>query len=238
LIIFDGERPSDSPLVERIWHAHAERGGSFLSVAESRCELVVTRRRGTTTMTVRGPETRPTRLGAAPADGEWFGIRLKPGVSLRQLPAGMLVDDAVTLPCADDRSFILDGSSWQFPDFANADTFVRRLVRSGLLVREPVVEESLRGEVSGRTQRSVQRRFRQATGVTRSTARQIERARHATLLLRQGVSIPDTILRSGYFDQPHLTRSLRSFIGQTPAQIRCDQQQEQLSFLYKTSPFG
>jgi methylphosphotriester-DNA--protein-cysteine methyltransferase len=68
--------------------------------------------------------------------------------------------------------------------------------------------------------------------MTHSTIRQIERARHATYLLKQGVSILDTVHEAGYFDQPHLTRSLKFFIGQTPAQIiRAD---EQLSFLYKT----
>jgi hypothetical protein len=45
--------------------------------------------------------------------------------------------------------------------------------------------------------------------------------------------------QADYFDQPHLTRSLRRFIGQTPAQIvgrGSDRAREQLSFLYKTSP--
>ena len=76
-----------------------------------------------------------------------------------------------------------------------------------------------------------------ASGVAQSTARQIERARYATLLLQQGVSTPDAILETGYFDQPHLTRSLKLFIGQTPAQILCGSRSEQLSFLYKTTPF-
>jgi hypothetical protein len=38
--------------------------------------------------------------------------------------------------------------------------------------------------------------------------------------LQQGVSILDTVEQAGYFDQPHLTRSLKYLIGQTPAQIR------------------
>ena len=59
----------------------------------------------------------------------------------------------------------------------------------------------------------------------------------ATLLLKQGVSIIDTILEAGYFDQAHLTRSMKYFIGQTPAQILRQSQPEQLSFLYKTRPF-
>ncbi len=39
MIIFDEERPSDSPFVERIWCCHSEGAGPFLSIAESRCEL-------------------------------------------------------------------------------------------------------------------------------------------------------------------------------------------------------
>jgi len=38
-------------------------------------------------------------------------------------------------------------------------------------------------------------------------------------LLRQGASIPDTVYEAGYFDQPHLTRALIRFTGQTAAQI-------------------
>jgi hypothetical protein len=43
---------------------------------------------------------------------------------------------------------------------------------------------------------------------------------------------------AGYFDQPHLTRSLKHFIGQTPAHMIRQSQSEQLSFLYKTQPFA
>ena len=69
--------------------------------------------------------------------------------------------------------------------------------------------------------------------MTHSTWRQIERARHATNLLREGVSILDTVHQAGYFDQPHLTRSLTHQIGQTPAEII--RGNHQLSFLYKTN---
>jgi methylphosphotriester-DNA--protein-cysteine methyltransferase len=81
--------------------------------------------------------------------------------------------------------------------------------------------------------RSAQRHFLRFTGVTYATFRQIERARHATNLLREGVSILDVVCRLSYFDQAHLTRSLRRFIGQTPTQIT--DRQKQLSFLYKTN---
>ncbi len=117
MFVVSEDRPSDSPLVERVWRCHSERAGTFLSMAASHLEMVVT--------------------------------------------------------------------------------------------------------------------FLQATGMTHAMFRQIERARYATNLLKQGVSILDTVHEADYFDQAHLTRSLRHLIGQTPARII--RATEQLSFLYKTS---
>ena len=131
----------------------------------------------------------------------------------------------------------LDGSAWQVPDCENADTFVVRLVRAGLLAIDPAVRAALNGELADASLRTIQRRFLRATGVTRSAARQIERARYAALLLMRGDAIADVAHAAGYFDQPHLTRSLKRLIGQTPAELLRDGSQ-QLSFLYKTEPFG
>lgn len=237
MIIFDEERASDSPFVERVWRSHSEGVTPFLSIGVNHCEFVVSRLQGKITMTLRGPETKATPIGNAPAEGEWFGILLKLGTFLPHLPTSRLVDDQVDLPTASSNSFWLSGSVWQLPNYENADIFVERLVREGLLLRDPIVEAALQGQFKGLTQRAVQYRFLQATGITQSTARQIERARYATLLLQQGVSIADTIDQAGYYDQPHLTRSLKRFIGQTPAQLLHRSLPEQLSFLYKTTPF-
>ena len=67
--------------------------------------------------------------------------------------------------------------------------------------------------------RSLQYRFLQATGLTHKAIQQIERARSAVSLLEQGTPILDTAFELGYFDQAHLTNSLKRFIGKTPAQI-------------------
>ena len=237
MIFIDEERPSDSPFVERIWGSHSEGTAPFLSIAVSRCELVVTKLHGKITMTVRGPETKATPLGDSPSDGEWFGILLKLGTFLPHLPTRSLLDTGVTLPEATDNTFWLSGSAWEFPTSDNAEIFVSRLVRAGLLVHDPVIEAALQGQLKDLSPRSLQYHFLQATGITQNIARQIERARYATLLLQQGVSISDTILKAGYYDQPHLTRSLQRFIGQTPAQLLHHSRPEQLSFLYKTTPF-
>jgi methylphosphotriester-DNA--protein-cysteine methyltransferase len=152
-----------------------------------------------------------------------------------QLPVVNLLDRKdVTLPGAGGRSFWLNGSAWEYPDFGNAETFVARLVEGGVIARDAAVKAALRGERQALSLRSTQRHFLQATGMTHGTFRQIERARYATNLLKQGVSILDTVHEAGFFDQAHLTRSLKRLIGQTPAKII--RQEEQLSFLYKTTP--
>jgi methylphosphotriester-DNA--protein-cysteine methyltransferase len=141
----------------------------------------------------------------------------------------------VTLPQVTRRSFWLNGSAWEYPHFENAETFVKRLVDDGLIAVDPNVDSALQGQRRELTIRSAQRHFLQATGISHATIRQIERARQATNLLKQGVSILDTVHQAGYFDQAHLTRSLKYLIGQTPGQII--RAEEQLSFLYKT-PFS
>jgi hypothetical protein len=232
-LIFE-DRLSDSPFVERVWRSHSERAGTFLSVAASHFEMAVTRHRGKTFLTLRGPETAAT-LAECPADGEWLGIRFKLGTFIPALLPGNLLDRRdVTLPGASKRAFWLTGSAWEYPDFENADVFVARLVRKGVIARDAIVDAVLHNHPQTLSLRSTQRHFLRATGMTHSTWRQIERARHATNLLREGASILDTVHQAGYFDQAHLTRSLAYRIGQTPVEII--RANRQLSFLYKTTP--
>jgi hypothetical protein len=228
------DRPSESSCIERVWTAHNERADDFLSIAAANCELVVSRYRDETFLTVRGPETRMTALHCPP-EGQWVGIRLKLGTFLPQFPPTALSDRRdVTLPGATRRAFWLNGSAWEYPTFENADTFVARLFRKGIVVRDRTIEAAVRGEATPGSLRSAQRRFLRATGITHARFRTIERARYATNLLHEGTSIADVVHLAGYYDQPHLTRSLKHLIGQTPAEIA--RGTRQLSLLYKTAP--
>lgn len=228
------DRLSDSALVERVWTAQSVRAGPFLSVASGNSEIVVSRLRGGTFITVRGPETKATTEDC-PADGDWLGIRFKAGAFLPEfLPATVRDRSDVNLPGATKRSFWLMGSAWEYPTFENADTFVARLVKKGILVRDRSVDAVVRGEPEALSRRSAQRHFARATGLTHATYRKIVRARFATNLLLDGVPIIEAAHLAGYFDQPHLTRSLKVLIGQTPAEIAGGKLQ--LSYLYKTAP--
>ncbi|MGA7416735.1 MAG: helix-turn-helix domain-containing protein [Acidimicrobiales bacterium] len=209
---------SDSGFVEKAWRSHSQPEPAFLSIAVSRWQIVVTTQRDATQLTIRGPETRAT-VTPIPADAEFFGIVFSLGTFMSVAPLSRLVDRTVTLPAATPSAVWLDGSRWEIPSPGNVDVFVDRLVRQGLIVRDPVVAESFQGVVDGVSTRTLQRRVARATGLTRGTIRQIARAEKAVEALGKGVSPPDAALRLGYADQAHLTRSLKRFIGQTPAQM-------------------
>jgi hypothetical protein len=200
---------TNSPMVEKTWRTTSVPVERFISVAVPHWEMVVTRQRGETWMSIRGPETAAS-IATIPQDAEFFGIQFRLGVFMPDFPPERLVDRGIDLPCAASGSFWLDSSAWPFPDFDNADVFVDRLVRNGLLVRE----------VNGHAlERTAQRRILRSTGLTRRAIHQIERARWATSLIEQGVSVRDVVWRAGYADQPHLTRALKRFIGMTPGQL-------------------
>lgn len=150
---------------------------------------------------------------------EFFGIQFSHGTFMPGLDLRQLVGRGLTFPSASNNSFWLAGSAWELPGPDNADVFVDRLVRAGLLVHDPVASAALQGDVEGPSTRSVERRVARATGLTRGAIRQIQRAEQAVGLLSRGVSPLDVVRRAGYADQPHLTRSLKRFVGQTPSQI-------------------
>jgi hypothetical protein len=212
-------RPANSPLVEMVWHTHSERPGTFTSVAVSNWEMVITIFGGKTMITARGPETKASQADF-PADAEFFGITFKLGTFMPHLPMKTLLDrQDATLPKASSKSFWLCGSAWELPTFEIADVFVDRLIRQGMLVRDPVVEAAIQGHTPDMSIRSLQYRFLQATGLTHKRIQQIERARSAVSLLERGTPISDTAYELGYFDQAHLSNSLKRFVGSTPAQI-------------------
>lgn len=221
-------RLSDSPLVETVWRSHSRQPGPFLSIASSRWEMIVAQHDGRSYFTVRGPETYPV-ITDCPPDGEWLGIQFKHGVFIPKLPVSALVNGGVDLPEASNRSFWMHGSTWEFPTFENAETYIAHFVEEDLLVVDSIVAATLQAQATELSARSIQRRFLRATGLTHGAVSQIERAHHAVALLRQGVSILDTVDLAGYADQPHLTRSLKRLIGQTPAQL-ASKGEMQLSF--------
>jgi hypothetical protein len=215
--VFEG-RTSDSPYIEMIWRGHVEADYSPVCPADPRWNLLFATQHGRLRVSAEGATTQFVPKNQFEGS-EFLVIKFKLGVFMPYLPAVRLVNGDATLPEAASNSFWLNGSAWQIPDFDNAETFVERLAREGLLVREPIVNAVLQGHPLTLSSRTVRRRFLLATGLTPKTIQQIERAQKVAALLETGTPILDAIYQVGYADQPHMTRSLRRFIGQTPAQI-------------------
>ena len=139
------DRPSDSPYVARVWRSRTSGVERMTSVATSHWELVVWGHRGRVHAAVRGPETVATTVDV-PDESESFGITFTHGTSLVHLPPGRLVDSALESPHATARAFVLGGDEWAMPGFESAEQFADRLVRAGLLVRDPLVHSVVEGD--------------------------------------------------------------------------------------------
>jgi hypothetical protein len=211
--------------VDYIEWGFAENSGISVLPAKSDWYIFVQKCNGEVKLGISGPMTKALFLTNV-AGTECFGIHFRLGSFLPQFPINVLIDQILFLPEATGSSFWLNGSVWELPTFENADTFVNRLVREEILVGDPVINAALANQPQDVSPRTIRRRFLRATGLAPSTVRQIERARRAMKLLEGGVSILDTIYEAGYFDQPHLTRSLKHFMGITPAQVTSTVQSE------------
>jgi hypothetical protein len=226
-------RGSDSPYVARVWRGRTSGVNRMTSVATSTWELVFWEQQGVMHAAVRGPETAASIAGTV-GDSESFGITFAHGASMPHLPIGALVDGGRDSPHVTGRTFRLRGEEWRIPGFDDAESLVERLVRAGVLVRDPLVDEVVWGGAAPVGTRSLQRRVAAATGLTQGAIRRIERAREAAVLLGAGVRALDVVHRLGYYDQPHLARSLQRFIGRTAMQLRePDPAADPLSLLYK-----
>lgn len=212
-------RTSDSPWVDTVWTCTSDDVAEMTSVATVCWGLVFWEREGAAYANITGPETR-TGTAPVPQGATFVGIEFAVGTSLRAVPMSALVDGGVALAHATRRNFWLDGVRWESPGPDDAEALVERLVRAGAMVRDPLVTDLRRGRLPTVSGRTMQRRFRAATGLTQGAVRQIERARGASALLAAGIPVAEVVCSLSYVDEPHLAHALRRFVGRTARQLR------------------
>lgn len=215
--VFEG-RTSDSPYIHMIWRGHVDQDYQPVCPADPHWNLLFTQRGKNINVKVEGATNQTIQKNNFEGS-EFLVIRFKLGIYMPVIPVHNLLNSNTDLPDASSNSFWLNGASWQLPSFDNVETFVERLVREDVLVVEPIVNAAMQEQEHDVSFRTVRRRFLHATGLTPKVVQQINRAHQASNLLQKGVSILDTVYQLGYADQPHMTRSLRRYIGTTPAQI-------------------
>jgi hypothetical protein len=169
--IFEG-RTSDSPYVEMVWRGRVERDYSPLCPADVRWNLLFMQHGRQIAVSAEGPTTRSV-LKNQFEGRQFLVIKFKLGAYMPYLPASNLVDGDAILPEGAGKSFWLNGAVWQLPSFENVETFVHRMVREGLLVRDPIVASVLQNQPQEMSSRTVRRRFLYATGLTPKAIQQI-----------------------------------------------------------------
>lgn len=212
------EHHPDSPVLECVWQALATRDERYLVPAVEYWDLWFTRaQNGETRAGLAGPTIGHRWIRSAIGEHSW-GVQLKahvvlPGVSKRLLLGGEaeLVVEA--------GHVTLSGHAVPFPEFADLEAFTARLLAVDVLRCDDDVRRMLSGDDTGYSERHQQRRVRAATGLTRKQIEQLSRARAAFAQLLQGVPPSECAARFGFSDQAHLSRALRAFHGQTPAQV-------------------
>jgi AraC-like DNA-binding protein len=212
-------RGSDSPWIDSVWTCRSEQVAQMTAVATETWGLVFWEREGVALAAVTGPESR-SATAPVPEDATFVGIQFAVGTSLRAVAAPSLVDGGFALADVTRRTFELDGRRWETPGPDDAESLVARLTRSDVVVRDPLVTEALLGRRPWVCDRTLQRHFRGATGLSWGAVRQIRRAREAAVLLSSGESVSGVVGELGYYDEPHLARALRRFVGRTASQLR------------------
>lgn len=104
-------RPSDSPLVERVWRSHSESAGSFTIISAVSWSMVVSKFNGRIALSIHGPETGAT-CKDFPAEIERVEIDFKLGTFMPHIPPGSIVDWNRTLPQAAKNTFWLGDLAW------------------------------------------------------------------------------------------------------------------------------
>lgn len=211
--------PKPGELVDRIWAVDCDSDLPVTGLASYYSGICCIRSGGVTTVYLRGPLTRAIPL-VCPSETEFFGADFRTGAYLTVAPPAGLIDlNDLVLPSLPDGRVLLGGEAWETPTPDNLDVFIDRLHRAGLLIFDPLVEDFRYGCTVPVSPRVAQGRFLRAVGLSRRALHLIERTREAADLLRVGIPIGDVVTRTGFYDQPQLTRVVRRLIGHTPGEV-------------------
>ena len=211
-------RSSDSRFIQSVTRVKYTVDSIDMEPPDGHWAIVVLKHRGETQVLHTGTVIKPVTLRFE-KDDEYMGITLKPSTFLPRFPAKQLVNTGMFLPSVNKRTFWLGNDAWEIPSFDNAEVLIKKLLDNGLLATDDIVDTILRNLPKAFSIRSMQRHFIQTTGITLKYFLQIQRARQASHLLQTGVPAIEAALKTGFYDQAHMTNSLKKIIGKTPTDI-------------------
>jgi hypothetical protein len=208
----------DSPIARSVSLWRFEGDGEVLMQPDNCWDIAFLRRDGRGMVLRTGMTTRPDAVSYGPGD-EILTVSFRPEAFMALLPGEAMRNSAVVLDCFGRKDFSIGGHIREIPNFDNAEMFVERLRRDGIVECNPVVASVLGDNPRAISERTLQRHFLRTTGLTYKHFTLIERAQRAAALLQMGRPAVDVALTLGYADQAHLINSVRQIMGQTPGEM-------------------
>jgi hypothetical protein len=207
-----------SPLVRRVTRTVFTEHGEALMQPDGCWDFAFLRSEQGVVALRTGLTTRTVAHSHAPGD-EILTISFRPETFMPLMPGERMLDEGVVLEAVGKDRFWLGSEVLEIPTAESVGDFLARLTRKDVVESNPLVASVVEGQPKAMTERTLQRHFLKTTGLTYKAFTQIERAQKAVALLQQGRPAADVAFALGYSDQPHMIRSLRAIMGQTPGQI-------------------
>jgi hypothetical protein len=210
------ERVSALDLIDSVWSGTASEITPRTVLADPCISIILVKSKTTAEVILRGPETKPRSEILLPGY-TWTGIRLRPGVRLKNFPAQKFTDRLRKVPADRHGRFQFEETLLQFPDFNNAEQLIERMRDLGYISGK--VWSSQEFPKQGMSSKTYSRFVKRSTGLSPYKLHQMQRMAEAFHLLRRGMPAATVAAELGFADQAHLHRALKQFLGHTPKEL-------------------
>jgi hypothetical protein len=207
-----------SPVIAAVTHTTFASDGETLMQPDGFWDFAIMKSEGRTLVLRTGLTTRAVSHPHREGD-EILTIAFKPSSFMPLMPGERMRDDAIVLDTIGPDRFWLGTDVVEIPTLETVDGFVARLLADETVADNALVASVVEGRPKAMSERTLQRHFLKTTGLTYKAFTQVERAQKAMAMLQQGRPAADVAFALGYADQPHLIRSLKAIMGQTPGQV-------------------
>jgi hypothetical protein len=210
------ERTSELESIASVWTGSASEITPRTVLADPCISIILVKSDDSAEVVIRGPETKPRSEILLPGY-TWTGIRLQPGVQLKNLPTQQFTDNFRVLPADSSGRFQFEGTLLQFPDFNSAEQLIEHMYYLGYISGK--VLNSQESPKQGMSPKTYSRFVKRNTGLSPYKLHQLQRIAKAFHLLRQGMPAATVASELGFADQAHLHRAAKQFLGHTPKEL-------------------
>lgn len=210
------ERTPELESIASVWTGKAAVIMQHIVPANPCISIIFVKSDSSAEVILRGPETKPRSQILLPGY-TWIGIRLQPGVLLKNFPIQQLTDSFRMLQTDSNGQFEFEGTLLQSPSFNNADQLIIQMHDLGYISGKALNSQEF--PLQRMSSKSYSRFVKRSTGLPPYKLYQLQRITEALRLLREGIPVATVASELGFADQAHLTRATNQFLGHTPKEL-------------------